>query len=79
MCIKLTSIFFNFVQQSTTSSAPTATGQSQASSSAAQPQQQQQPAQSGQQQEEFSDMLRMLDNSGTEFTDLSGMFNTFTE
>ena len=33
----------------------------------------------GQQSEEFSDMLRMLDNSGTEFSDLSGMFNTFTE
>ena len=32
-----------------------------------------------QQQEEFSDMLRMLDNSGTGFTDLSGMFNSFNE
>ena len=39
-----------------------------------------QAQQGGQQgQEEFSDMLRMLDNSGTEFSDLSGMFNTFTE
>ena len=33
----------------------------------------------GQQQEELSDMLRMLDNPGTDFNDLSGMFNTFTE
>ena len=34
--------------------------------------------QSGQ-QEEFSDVLRMLDNSGSEFNDLSGVFNHFTE
>ncbi|KAK2151433.1 hypothetical protein LSH36_363g01019 [Paralvinella palmiformis] len=39
----------------------------------------QQPAGGGQQQEELSDMLRMLDNPGTDFNDLSGMFNTFTE
>ena len=31
------------------------------------------------QQEELSDMLRMLDNTGTEFSDLSGMFPQFTE
>lgn len=31
------------------------------------------------QQEEFSDMLRMLDQQSTEFSDLSGMFNTFQE
>ncbi|ESO87565.1 hypothetical protein LOTGIDRAFT_166445, partial [Lottia gigantea] len=29
--------------------------------------------------EEFGDMFRMLDQPATEFTDLSGMFNTFTE
>ncbi|XP_064648063.1 aryl hydrocarbon receptor nuclear translocator homolog isoform X3 [Lineus longissimus] len=39
---------------------------------------QQGQAQPGQSQEEFSDMLRMLDQQGTEFSDLS-MFNTFQE
>jgi hypothetical protein len=39
---------------------------------------QQAQAQPGQSQEEFSDMLRMLDQQGTEFSDLS-MFNTFQE
>ncbi|XP_050403551.1 aryl hydrocarbon receptor nuclear translocator homolog isoform X2 [Patella vulgata] len=29
--------------------------------------------------EEFGDMFRMLDQPASEFTDLSGMFNTFTE
>lgn len=32
-----------------------------------------------QQPEEFSDMFRMLDQQGQEFSDLSGMFNTFTD
>ncbi len=37
------------------------------------------PATSQGTQEEFSHMLRMLDNSGPEFSDLSGMFDQFTE
>ncbi|KAL3865960.1 hypothetical protein ACJMK2_043304 [Sinanodonta woodiana] len=35
--------------------------------------------QPGQQPEEFSDMFRMLDQQGQEFSDLSGMFTTFTD
>ena len=31
------------------------------------------------QNEEFSDMFRMLDPPGQEFSDISGMFNTFPE
>ncbi|XP_052283469.1 aryl hydrocarbon receptor nuclear translocator homolog isoform X2 [Dreissena polymorpha] len=33
----------------------------------------------GQQEENFSEMFRILDQQGQEFTDLSGMFNTFTD
>lgn len=32
-----------------------------------------------QQEENFSEMFRMLDQQGQEFSDLSGMFNTFTD
>ena len=32
-----------------------------------------------QQGEEFTDMLHMLQNTGSEFNDISGMFNQFTE
>lgn len=39
---------------------------------------QQHPA-GNQQDENFSDMFRMLDQQGQEFSDLSGMFNTFTD
>ena len=47
---------------------------------AQQPPTAQHPAGPQQQQEEnFSDMFRMLDQQGQEFSDLSGMFNTFTD
>lgn len=39
----------------------------------------QQHQQGNQQDENFSDMFRMLDQQGQEFSDLSGMFNTFTD
>lgn len=47
-------------------------GSSQANPTAAQQQQQQQP-------EEFNNMFPMLDQSTSEFSDLTGMFNTFGE